>query len=207
MDTISKYFPSLSDLQSERFIKLSDLFKHWNERINIISRKDIENLETHHILHSLALAKFINFSPKSNILDLGSGGGLPGLPLAIFFPEVNFHLIDRIGKKMMVADNIAKELGLDNVTVQHGDVGECKGKFDFIVNRGVMPQMDIIKSTRKLISPNQRNALPNGIISLKGGNLQGELKGLENITEVIDIKNYFKEPFFEEKKIVYSQVI
>ncbi|MDE6143412.1 MAG: 16S rRNA (guanine(527)-N(7))-methyltransferase RsmG, partial [Muribaculaceae bacterium] len=144
-DLIYHYFPSLCDSQKTQFLQLTKLYPEWNEKINVISRKDIDNIEVNHILHSLAIAKFINFSPGSNVLDFGSGGGLPGIPLAVFFPDVHFHLIDRIGKKIRVAKEIAKAIGLDNISFQHGDSGECHDKFDFVVSRAVMPQPDLVK--------------------------------------------------------------
>lgn len=205
MDYIEKYFPNISDLQKERLRQLSSLLKEWNEKINVISRKDIDNVDEHHILHSLAIAKFINFSPGSRILDLGSGGGLPGIPLAILFPDSHFHLIDRIGKKMTLANDIVSRLGLTNVSVQHGDVGECHDKFDFVVSRGVMPQPDILKLVKKNISGVNHNAIPNGAISLKGGDLTAEIAPLKKRSEIVDISSFFDEPYFKTKKIVYTQ--
>lgn len=204
IEHILKYFPSLSDTQKEQFRLMTELYPQWNEKINIISRKDIANVEVNHILHSLAIAKFINFKPGSRVLDFGSGGGLPGLPLAVMFPEVHFHLIDRIGKKMKVAREISEALGLKNVTVQHGDAGECHDKFDFVVSRAVMSQTDLVKLAKRNISTSQRNGLPNGVITLKGGDIQAEIFPLRTKTEVVDIKNYFKEDFFDTKKIVYT---
>lgn len=203
---IEKYFPNLSEKQKTQLENFESLLKDWNEKINVVSRKDTDNLELHHILHSLAIAKYISFSPETQILDLGTGGGLPGIPLAILFPEVNFLLLDRIGKKILVAKEIAKELGLENVECRQADLGEVKEKFDFIVTRGVMPQNDIVKSGKKNISSLQKNAIPNGVISLKGGDLQNELKFQNKASEIIDIQNYFEEPFFETKKIVYTPV-
>ncbi len=206
IDHILKYFPNLSEKQREQLDKMTELYPEWNEKINVISRKDIDNLEINHLLHSLAIAKFINFKPGSRIMDFGSGGGLPGLPLAVLFPEVNFHLIDRIGKKIKVAKEIADSIGLTNVTFQHGDSGECHDKFDFVVSRAVMPQADLVKLSRKNISPIQRNALPNGVIALKGGALDEEIRTIKPLTEVTDIDQYFEEPFFSTKKIVYTIV-
>ncbi len=206
IDTIEKYFHGLSDEQKAQFEALMKLYPEWNEKINVISRKDIDNLEINHLLHSLAIGKFIQFTPGSHVLDFGSGGGLPGLPLAVLFPDVHFHLIDRIGKKMKVASEIANAIGLKNVSFQHGDIGECHDKFDFVVSRAVMPQGDLVRLSKKNVSTDQRNSLPNGVIALKGGDLQAELKGLEKRSEVVDISNYFDEPFFKTKEIVYTIV-
>lgn len=205
IDKITKYFPDLTERQKEQFEELTRLYPEWNEKINVISRKDIDNLEESHLLHSLAIAKFIRFSPGSCVLDFGTGGGLPGLPLAVLFPEVHFHLIDRIGKKLKVAADIADKLQLKNVTFQHGDSGECHDKFDFVVSRAVMPQPELVRLSRKNISPLNRNAIPNGVIALKGGDLQAELKGLKS-TEVVDLSNYFDEDFFKTKKIVFTPI-
>lgn len=206
INTILKYFPQLSDTQKSQFMQLINLYPEWNDKINVISRKDIDNIEINHILHSLAIAKFIKFKSGSEVLDFGSGGGLPGIPLAILFPEVNFHLIDRIGKKIMVAREIANAIGLTNVTFQHGDSGECHKKFDFVVSRAVMSQPDLIKLAKKNVSGTQRNAIPNGVITLKGGDLQAEIAPLKSKTEVADIENYFDEDYFKTKKIVYTIV-
>lgn len=206
IDAILKYFPGLTDRQKEQFEMMMRLYPEWNERINVISRKDIDNLEINHILHSLSLARYLRFAEGSEVLDFGSGGGLPGLPLAVLMPDVKFHLIDRIGKKMKVASAIAEELGLDNVTVQHGDIGECRRKFDFVVSRAVMPQGDLVRLSAKNVSKEQRNALPNGLLTLKGGELGHELRGLESRSEVVPVANYFSEPFFATKKIVYTRV-
>lgn len=204
IETIIKYFPRLSDLQKEQLETMMRLYPEWNAKINVISRKDIENLEINHILHSLAIAKFIRFTPGSRILDLGTGGGFPGMPLAVLFPEVSFHLVDRTGKKLKVAQEVAEACGLKNVTFQHGDVAECKDKFDFVVSRAVMPQGDLLKICRKNILPENKNALPNGLIALKGGDLQEELRPIKNKSEVVEISNYFDEDFFKGKKIVYT---
>ena len=203
-DILKSYFPALSDSQTEAFATMARENPVWNEKINVVSRKDIDNIVVNHILHSLAIAKFIHFADDSTIIDLGTGGGFPGIPLAVMYPKVKFHLIDRIGKKLKVAADVAEKCGLTNVSFQHGDMGECKVKADFVVSRAVMPQPEIMRLVRKNISTLQRNAIPNGIITLKGGNLTAELASIAASTEVIDISSYFKEPFFETKKIVYS---
>ena len=200
---IEKYFPNLTERQKEQFATMLRLYPEWNEKINVISRRDIENLETHHLLHSLAIAKFITFTPGTKVLDLGCGGGLPGLPLAVLFPEVHFHLIDRVGKKIRVATAIAEACGLTNVTFQHGDSGECHDRFDFVVSRAVMPQDDLFRLVRNNFLAEQRNAIPNGLITLKGGDLSGELKGLPQ-GEEIELSRWFDDPFFKTKKLIYT---
>lgn len=204
IEEIISAFPHLSENQKLQFSKMMELYPEWNEKINVISRKDIDNLCVNHILHSLAIAKFIEFSPGSEVLDLGTGGGFPGLPLAVIFPDVKFHLIDRIGKKLKVAADIAEKIGLKNVTFQHGDIGECHAKYDFVVSRAVMPQADLMKLVKKNISKQQRNALPNGLLTLKGGELNEELRPLKAQSEAIDISQYFPQPFFSTKKIAYT---
>ena len=201
---IFKYFPELTEQQKESFLTMLNLYPEWNAKINVISRKDIENLEINHLLHSLAIAKVIKFTDGSRVMDFGPGGGLPGLPLAVLFPNVHFHLIDRTGKKLLVAQEIAKAAGLSNVSFQHGDVAECKEKFDFVVSRAVMPQPDLLKICRKNLSAEQRNALPNGLITLKGGDIAAEMRPLKSRSEIIDISQYFTEPFFDTKKIAYT---
>lgn len=204
---IDRYFPDLSEQQLAQFNAMLSLYPEWNAKINVISRKDIDNLEVNHILHSLAIAKFISFAPGSKILDFGCGGGLPGIPLAAMFPDCHFHLIDRIGKKLRVASSIAEEIGLTNVTFQHGDIAECKEKFDFVVSRAVMNLPDLIKLCRKNISGVQKNHLPNGVITLKGGDLDSEMAEYASMSMVENITRYFTEEFFETKKITYTQVL
>lgn len=205
IDNILRAFPNLTQKQKEQFETMMNLYPEWNAKINVISRKDIENLEVNHILHSLAIARFVDFTSGTTVLDMGTGGGLPGIPLAVMFPDVKFHLIDRIGKKLKVAKDVADKLQLTNVSLQHGDIGECHDRYDFVVSRAVMPQADLIKLVRKNISTENHNAIPNGVITLKGGDLHEELKSLRN-SEIIDISQFFKQPFFETKKIVYTPV-
>ena len=205
-ETIERYFPGLSEEQRRQFDTMMSLYPEWNEKINVISRKDIENLEVNHLLHSLAIAKYIHFAPGTRVLDFGTGGGLPGLPLAVMFPQTEFLLADRTGKKLKVAGAIAEACGLKNVRFMHGDVAECREKFDFVVSRAVMPQGDLLKICRRNIEPGGKNALPNGLITLKGGDLNAELGRLAPISETVEISNYFSEPFFETKKIIYTPV-
>lgn len=206
MDIIKNYFPELSERQLQQFELLMQLYPEWNEKINVISRKDIGNLEVNHLLHSLALVKFLKFMPMTKVMDLGTGGGLPGLPLAIYYPDVTFHLVDRVGKKLRVAQDIAEHAGLTNVTFQHGDVLEVKGKFHFVVSRAVMPMGDMLKLVRRFISPDSHNALPNGLLCLKGGDLEQELAPYKKEVIVDEISSYFKEEFFKTKKIVYYPI-
>ncbi len=206
MDFINKYFPELTATQREQFSTMLRLYPEWNEKINVISRKDIDNLEINHILHSLALVKFVKFTPGTTVMDLGTGGGFPGLPLAVYFPNVKFHLVDRIGKKLKVAQDIAQQAGLSNVTFQHGDVLEVKDRFHFVVSRAVMPLPDMVKLVRRFISADNHNAIPNGLLCLKGGELEQELARYRNQVLVDDISSYFKEDFFKTKKIVYLPI-
>ncbi len=203
MDIILKYFPDLSDDQKKQFSALYDLYLDWNSKINVISRKDIENLYAHHVLHSLAIAKLIQFTDNTNIMDVGTGGGFPGVPLAILFPKCNFLLVDSIGKKIKVATEVANAIGLKNIQFRHCRVEEEKGKFDFVVSRAVMPLPDLVKIVKKNISNEQHNALPNGVICLKGGSLESELKPFKKTAEADDLSMFFEEEFFKTKKIVY----
>lgn len=204
MEQILQFFPKISETQKEQFTKLYDLYFDWNSKINVVSRKDIEHLYLHHVLHSLAIYKFLQFAPDSNILDVGTGGGFPGIPLAIMQPECHFTLVDSIGKKIKVATEIATALELKNVTTKQVRAEELKNKFDFIVSRAVTALPDFTKLTIKLLSKTQRNALPNGIIYLKGGDFQDELKELSFVdVDVFNITQYFDLPYFESKKIVY----
>ena len=206
MEHILKHFPELTPRQQEQFEAMIPAYREWNEKINVVSRKDIDNLEVNHILHSLAIAKLIKFSPGTQVIDLGTGGGFPAIPLAVLFPDTHFLLVDRTQKKLRVAEAVAQACGIENVSFFHGDFAECKEKVDFVVSRAVMPQKDLIKMVGKNISCDNRNALPNGLITLKGGNLGGELQGIKKPMETVEIKDYFDEPFFETKKIIYTQI-
>ncbi len=206
MELILKYFPDLTEKQKEQSAALYDLYLDWNSKINVISRKDIENLYEHHVLHSLGIAKVVCFKPGTQIMDLGTGGGFPGIPLAILFPEVEFHLVDSIGKKVRVATEIANSIGLENVTSRHARAEEEKRIFDFVVSRAVMPLSNLLKIIRKNISAKQQNALPNGLICLKGGELEQEAMPFKNKTTMWDLKDIFEEDFFSTKKVVHVAV-
>ena len=206
MDIILKYFPNLSEVQQQQFAALYDLYTDWNSKINVISRKDITNLYEHHVLHSLGIAKVMQFRPETTVMDLGTGGGFPGIPLAILFPETHFHLVDSIGKKVKVATEIANAIGLKNVTTRHCRAEEEKQLFDFVVSRAVMPLADLLKIIRKNIKKEQHNALPNGLLCLKGGELGREVLPVKHQTLMYDLKDYFEEEFFETKKVVYVTI-
>jgi len=206
MKKILHYYPEITGEQKQQFESLYDLYTDWNAKINVISRKDIENLYLHHVLHSLAIAEVIRFKPGTKILDVGTGGGFPGIPLAIFFPTCEFTLIDSIGKKIRVGQEVAQAIGLKNITLKHLRVQEEKNKFDFIVSRAVMPLNDLVKLIRKNIIKVQKNALPNGLICLKGGELQHEILPYRNIASSYDISDYFNEDYFKTKKVVYVPI-
>ena len=203
MDEILKYFPELTSRQKEQLEALDALYRDWNLKINVISRKDIDYLYQHHVLHSLAIAKAIHFRPGTQILDFGTGGGFPGIPLAIMFPECHFKLIDGTGKKIRVATEVAQAIGLENCHAEHLRGEEEKGKFEFIVSRAVMPLPDLARMVRRNISKTQRNALPNGIITLKGGDVQAEIQPFRHIVEVSDIHKWFTDEWFKQKSVIY----
>ena len=203
MQVIQTYFPELNEQQCQQLEALYDLYTDWNAKINVISRKDIENLYLHHVLHSMGIVKMLRFKDGSSIMDVGTGGGFPGIPLAIFFPNVQFHLVDSIGKKIKVGQAVAEAIGLKNITFRHCRVEEEKEKYDFVVSRAVMPLADLVKLVRKNIKKEQQNALPNGLICLKGGELQHEILPFRNQALSLELGDYFKEEFFKTKKVVY----
>lgn len=203
MQSILKYFPELTDQQQHQFDMLYDLYTDWNSKINVISRKDIENLYLHHVLHSLAIAKLLHFRDTTSILDVGTGGGFPGIPLAILFPECQFTLIDSIAKKIRVGQEVASAIGLSNITLKQLRVQEEKNKYDFVVSRAVMPLSDLVTLVRKNIASRQHNAMPNGLICLKGGELTHEIIPFKSIAESYEISTYFNEDYFKTKKVVY----
>lgn len=205
-EIIFQYFKDINDEQRAQFRALGPLYQEWNAKINVISRKDIDNLYMHHVLHSLGIAKVVNFRQGSNILDIGTGGGFPGIPLAILFPNCKFKLIDSIGKKTRVAAAVANAIGLKNVVVEHRNVVEEKNKYDFVVSRAVMNASDLVKLIRKNVSKEQRNALPNGLICLKGGDMTEEVAPFKNHSEIWELKSYFDDEFFDTKKVMYIQL-
>jgi 16S rRNA methyltransferase gidB len=203
MEQILRYFPQLTEQQQQQFAALDALYRDWNAKINVISRKDIDNLYPHHVLHSLGIAKVISFRPGTHVMDIGTGGGFPGIPLAILFPEVQFHLLDSIGKKIKVAQAVADALQLSNVRTSHKNVIEEKEKYDFVVSRAVMQMGDLVRLVRKNVHHEQRNSLPNGLICLKGGDIQQEMRPFKHCCDVWPLHTYFEEEFFETKKVAY----
>ncbi|MBR3068031.1 MAG: 16S rRNA (guanine(527)-N(7))-methyltransferase RsmG [Prevotella sp.] len=206
MELIKKYFLELTEQQLQQLQALDELYHDWNAKINVISRRDIDNLYEHHVLHSLAIAKMLHFKPGTHILDFGTGGGFPGVPLAILFPECRFTLIDGTGKKIRVAQEVSQAIGLQNCTPLHRRGEEEKGKYDFVVSRAVMPLPDLVNICRKNISKEQHNALPNGIICLKGGDLQEETKPFKRIVQVSHLSDWFTEEWFKEKYCIYLPI-
>jgi len=203
MEQILRYFPQLTEQQQQQFAALDALYRDWNAKLNVISRKDIDNLYPHHVLHSLGIAKVISFRPGTHVMDIGTGGGFPGIPLAILFPEVQFHLLDSIGKKIKVAQAVADALQLSNVRTSHKNVIEEKEKYDFVVSRAVMQMGDLVRLVRKNVHHEQRNSLPNGLICLKGGDIQQEMRPFKHCCDVWPLHTYFEEEFFETKKVAY----
>jgi len=206
LELLRKYFPELTPLQISQFEQLGALYHEWNEKINVISRKDIDELYIRHILHSLALAKIIRFQPGTTIIDVGTGGGLPGIPLAILYPECHFTLIDSIGKKIRVVQEIASQLKLKNVLAQKNRIQEIKTRYDFVISRAVTAFPEFVSMVRKNISPLSKNALPNGILYLKGGDFEDEIKAFSSSAEIFELSKIFSEPFFETKKVIYLPV-
>lgn len=206
LQAIFTHFPHLTEVQRQQFEALDALYRDWNAKINVISRKDIDNLYSHHVLHSLGIAKIANFRPGTTIMDVGTGGGFPGIPLAILFPECRFLLIDSIGKKIRVATDVAQQIGLRNVQAVHRNVMEEKGKYHFIVSRAVMDTRELVRLVKKNISREQHNALPNGLICLKGGDLSTELAPFKHTCEVWNLSDFFKDEFFETKQVIYVQL-
>lgn len=206
MEEIIRYFPELTQTQRERFAALGALYSDWNAKINVISRKDIDNLYVHHVLHSLAIAKFMTPASGSRLLDMGCGGGFPGIPLAIMWPDCHFHLIDRIGKKLRVAQAVADATGLTNVSIQHGDIGECREKFDFVVSRAVMTLDQLVPLVAKNIAHNDRSTLPDGLICLKGGDLQTEIDATRRPVLEVPVSDWFDEEYFSTKKLLYVRI-
>jgi len=205
-EVVLKYFPHLTDAQVAQLEALAPLYETWNEKINVVSRRDIPNLYLHHVLHSLGIAKVCPFVPGTRVMDLGTGGGFPGIPLAILLPEAHFHLIDGTGKKIRVVTEIAQHIGLKNVTLAHRRAEEEKEVFDFVVSRAVMPLPDLLKVARKNMGGKSHNPLPNGLLCLKGGDLSDELKGMRQPVQTWELSDYFDEEFFATKKVIFVAV-
>lgn len=205
-EIIQKHFPNLSDIQRDQFEKLLPLYQEWNEKINVISRKDIDQLYERHVLHSLSIANFIQFKPGSKLLDLGTGGGFPGIPLAILFPECQFHLVDSTGKKIQVVLEVAKGIGLENITAEHQRAEKVKGEYDFVLSRAVAKTKQLFIWTHQKVSKVQKNEMDNGLILLKGGDLKTEMKEFRRPYKQVNLRKYFREEFFETKKIIYVPV-
>ena len=206
MDIIRKYFPELTEDQIGQYALAARLYKEWNAKINVVSRKDIDNIVEHHIVHSLSVARFMTPVDGTLFLDMGTGGGFPGIPLAIIWQNCRFHLIDRIGKKLRVASEIARELGLSNVTFQHGDIGECHERFDYVVSRAVMRLDALVPLVRKNVSRTDRNGFPNGLICLKGGDISDEVRAARVPVLEVPLSDYFTEEYFKEKELVYAEL-
>ena len=206
MEEILKYFTHLTQKQIQQLQMLDGLNHEWNAKINVISRKDIDSLYLHHVLHSLSIAKFIHFRPGTNVLDMGTGGGFPGIPLAILFPEANFKMIDRTAKKIRVANEVASAIGLNNVSIVQQSGEEEHGKFDFVVSRSVMSLPDLMRIVKKNIAKDQHNSMPNGVIVLKGGDIQQEIRPFKHLAEVDDLSQWFSEEWFKEKHLIYVPV-
>ena len=203
MDEIRKYFKNLTAEQQDQLTKLGELYRMWNEKINVVSRKDIDNLYLHHVLHSLAIAKYVQFKADTRVLDFGTGGGFPGIPLAIVFPECQFKLIDRTAKKIRVTQEIAAAIGLSNAQAEQKAGEEEQGEYDFVVSRAVMQMEDLVRLVRKNVHHEQRNSLPNGLICLKGGDIRQEMRPFKHCCDVWPLHTYFEEEFFETKKVAY----
>lgn len=203
VEIIRHYFPELTSAQHNQFEKMAALYQEWNEKINVVSRKDIENIYVNHILHSLGVAKVISFKPGADVLDVGTGGGFPGIPLAVLFPETHFHLVDSIGKKITVVTEVSKALGLKNVKAEQARAEQLKGKYDFIVSRAVTRMKEFHGWIHNKVKPESVHTLDNGILYLKGGDLDEEMNELKRPYSVYNLPDYFKEEFFETKKVIY----